>query len=413
MEALTNYISALGFGSADHALFDQYWPADIHLVGKDIVRFHAVYWPAFLMAAGVELPKRVVGHGFWLRDQVKISKSLGNVVRPYNIITDFGPDPLRYYVLREMVFGHDQDYSDQSLLTRYNADLANGLGNALSRAIKMADTYFGGKTPPERCPSNELRTKAEEVVPRFLRSMDELSFNRALEVAWELVTAIDGYIVTREPWKHFKEHGADPALSRIIWNTLEALRIVCTMAAPFMPASMHEALTRLGADPDRIDADALRWGLLPTNVPVRVADPIFPRADVAQYIEGVKKVDEAKPIETTQAVPPDNPKISIDQFMQVDLRVAEVRAAERVPKSKKLIQMTVFTGDDERTIVAGIGTKYQPEELVGRKIVIVANLQPAKLMGVESNGMVLAASIDGEPSLLSVDAGVPAGTKVK
>ena len=427
MDALTNYISALGFGSAEHALFDKYWPADIHLIGKDIVRFHAVYWPAFLMAAGVELPKRVVGHGFWLRDQVKISKSLGNVVRPYNIIEEFGPDALRYYVLREMVFGHDQDYSDQALLTRYNADLANGLGNALSRAIKMADTYFAGKTPPERCPSNDLRAKAEEIVPQFLRHMDEFAFNRALEVAWELVTAIDGYIVAREPWKHFKEHGADPALCRIIWNTLEALRIVCTMAAPFMPASMHEALTRLGADPEDIGHDALRWGVLPTDVPVRVADPIFPRVDVAQYIGG-SKVEEQKPAPaegapptpvqgattpTTQAAPPDNPKISIDEFMKVDLRVAEVRAAERVPKSKKLIQMTVFTGDEERTIVAGIGTKYQPEELVGRKIVIVANLQPAKLMGVESNGMVLAASIDGEPSLLSVDAGVPAGTKVK
>ena len=424
MDALTNYISALGFGSAEHSLFDRYWPADIHLIGKDIVRFHAVYWPAFLMAAGLELPKRVVGHGFWLRDQLKISKSLGNVVRPYNILEDFGPDPLRYYVLREMVFGHDQDYSDQALLTRYNADLANGLGNALSRAIKMADSYFGGKTPPERCPSNELRTKAEEVVPQYLRHMEDFAFNRALEVAWDLVTAIDGYIVTREPWKHFKENGADAALSRIIWNTLEALRIVCTMAAPFMPASMHEALTRLGAEPNRIGHDALRWGLLGTDAPVRVADPIFPRVDVAQYIGGTK-VEEQKPaeapapapagppIETTQAAPPDNAKISIDKFMEVDLRIAEVRAAERVPKSKKLIQMTVFTGDDERTIVAGIGTKYQPEELVGRKIVIVANLQPAKLMGVESNGMVLAASIDGEPSLLSVDAGVPAGTKVK
>ena len=422
MDALTNYISALGFGSAEHSLFDRYWPADIHLIGKDIVRFHAVYWPAFLMAAGLELPKQIVGHGFWLRDQLKISKSLGNVVRPYNIIDDFGPDPLRYYVLREMVFGHDQDYSDQALLTRYNADLANGLGNALSRAIKMSDTYFGGQTPPERCPSNGLREKAEEIVPQYLRHMEELAFNRALESAWELVTAIDGYIVAREPWKHFKELGADGALSRIIWNTLEALRLVCTMAAPFMPGSMHEALTRLGADPNRIDHEALRWGILPENAPVRVADPIFPRVDVAHYTGGTSNMEEQKPadpapagppIETTQAAPPDQAKISIDKFMEVDLRVAEVRAAERVPKSKKLIQMTVFTGDDERTIVAGIGTKYQPEELVGRKIVIVANLQPAKLMGVESNGMVLAASIDGEPSLLSVDAGVPAGTKVK
>jgi len=435
MDALTNYISALGFGSADHKLFDQYWPADIHLIGKDIVRFHAVYWPAFLMAAGVPLPKRVVGHGFWLRDQVKISKSLGNVVRPYNIIQDFGPDALRYYVTREMVFGQDQDYSDESLLTRYNADLANDLGNTLSRAIKMSDTYFGGKTPPEKCFANDLRDKAEEVVPQYLKHMDDLAFQRALEAAWDLLNEINSYIVTREPWKRFKISGADGALARILWDTLEALRIVWVMMAPFMPGSTREALARLGANPDDIDRKALRWGRLDTDAPVRVADPIFPRADVAQYIGGMK-VEENKneaatpapepapaaeaptapagpPIETTQAVPPDVAKITIDQFMAIDLRVAEIRAAERVPKSKKLIKMSVFTGEDERTIVAGIGTKYAPEELVGRKVVIVANLQPAKLMGIESNGMVLAASIDGEASLLSVDPAVPAGTKVK
>jgi methionyl-tRNA synthetase len=436
MDALTNYVSSLGFGSAEAGEMERYWPADMHLIGKDIVRFHAVYWPAFLMAAGVELPKRVVGHGFWLRDEQKISKSLGNVVRPYNIIEDFGADALRYYVTREMVFGQDQDYSDQSLIARYNADLANDLGNTLSRAIKMSDTYFNGKTPPERCMVNDLRDKAEEVVPQYLRHMDELAFQRAMESAWDLLNEINSYIVTREPWKRFKESGADGALARIIWDTLEALRIVWVMMAPFMPESTREALRRLGANPDDITAADLRWGSLPTRAPVFVADPIFPRIDAAQYIGEITKMDEVKtngeaapapanacaipgakatapPVETTQAVAPGMAKISIDQFMEVDLRVAEVKAAERVPKSKKLIKMSVLTGEDERTIVAGIGTRYTPEELVGRKVVIVANLQPAKLMGVESNGMVLAASIDGEPSLLSVDASVPVGTRVR
>ena len=411
MDALTNYISALGFGSSEHEKFDRYWPANIHLIGKDIVRFHAVYWPAFLMAAGVELPKRIVGHGFWTRHQQKISKSLGNVVRPYNIIDDFGADALRYYVLREMVFGQDQDYSDEALLDRYNADLANDLGNTISRAIKMSDTYFGGKTPPTPCDDNDLLRAARQLVPEYLKAMDDLAFQRALEIAWKLLVATNSYIVTREPWKKFKESGADETLSRIIWNTLEASRIVCVMAAPMMPQSTREALTRLGSDPDRIDARALEWGGLPNSVPVRVADPIFPRVDVAAYI-GEKNMSDMKP-ETTQAAPPDMNKISIDQFMEVDLRVAEVRAAEKVEKSKKLMKLRVFTGDEERTIVAGIATKYSPEELVGRKIVIVANLQPAKLMGVESNGMVLAASIDGEPSLLAVDSAVPAGTKIK
>jgi methionyl-tRNA synthetase len=426
LDALINYMSALGFGNDDHANWDRYWPADMHLIGKDIIRFHTVYWPAFLMAAGIELPRRIVGHGFWLRDHVKISKSLGNVVRPYNILDDFGPDALRYYVMREMVFGQDQDYSDESLLTRYNADLANDLGNTLSRTIKMSDSYFGGKTPSEHCPANELRTKAEAVVPVYLRHMDELAFQRAIESAWELLSEINSYIVTREPWKHYKENGADSALARVLWCTLEALRIVWTMMAPFLPGSTREALSRLGADPDFIDARALEWGWLETDAPVRVTDPIFPRVDVANYIGGTKPVEEPQkqqpvgtppqsgaPIETTQAAPPDLAKITIDRFLEVDLRVAEIRAAERVPKSKKLIQLTVFTGDGERTLVAGIGTSYTPEELVGRKVVIVANLQPAKLMGIESNGMILAASIGGEPSLLSVDPDVPAGTRVR
>jgi len=417
MDALTNYISALGFGSADDEKFRKYWPAAQHLIGKDIVRFHTVYWPAFLMAAGVELPKRVIGHGFWLRDQQKISKSLGNVVRPYNIIHDFGTDALRYYVMREMVFGQDQDYSDESLLVRYNADLANDLGNTLSRAVKMSDQYFDGKTPPVPCFDNELMRTAQLIVPEYLRAMDELAFQRALESAWKLLVAINGYIVSREPWKKFKESGADETLSRIIWNCLEALRIVWVMVAPFMPASTEEALKRLGSDPKAIDAKSLEWGKLPNGVPVHVADPIFPRIDIEAYLGG-KKMSEpgppaGPPMETTQAAPPDLARVSIDQFMEIDLRVAEIRAAERVEKSKKLIKMSVFDGERERTLVAGIATKYTPEELVGRKVVIVANLQPAKLMGIESNGMVLAASINGEPSLLAVDPSVPAGTKVK
>ena len=415
MDALTNYASAVGFGSGDakdRKRFEHYWPADIHLIGKDIIRFHAVYWPAFLMAAGLELPKRVIAHGWWLRDNMKISKSLGNVVRPYNIIDDFGADPLRYFVMREMVFGQDQNYSDQALIGRYNADLANDLGNTLSRAIKMSDTYFGGKTPPVPCDDNDLLRTSRTIVPEHLRAMDEFAFQRALEAAWRLLVAVNGYIVSKEPWKMFKQTGADEALSRVIWNTLEAQRIVWVMVAPFMPASAREALARLGADPDRISRDALVWGGLPNGVPVRVADPIFPRIDSAAYIGGTTAMSNP-PIETTQAAPPDLARISIDKFFETDLRVAEIRAAEKVEKSKKLIKLTVFDGENERTLVAGIATKYTPEELVGRKIVIVANLQPAKLMGIESNGMVLAASIDGEPSLLSVDPSVPAGTKVK
>ena len=447
MDALTNYISALGFGSGDDERFRRYWPADIHLIGKDIIRFHAVYWPAFLMAAGVELPRSVVGHGWWLRDNQKISKSLGNVVRPINIIDQFGADSFRYFLLRDMVFGQDSNYSDEAFLSRYNADLANDLGNTLSRAIKMSDSYFGGKTPPTPCFDNELMNAAARIVPEYLREMESLAFQRALDAAWRLLTAVNGYIVGHEPWKMFKVSGADEKLSRILWNSLESLRLVFVMMAPFIPASTAEALARIGADAQAIDSDSLVWGKLPNGAAVRVTDPLFPRIDTAQYLSEIPapkedrmqndkasapptasdraadartpavavsaKPDSGPPAETTQATPPDGARISIDQFFEVDLRVAEVKAAERVPKSKKLMKLLLSTGDAERTVVAGIAAKYTPEELVGRKVVIVANLQPAKLMGIESNGMVLAASIDGEPSLLSVDPSVPAGTKVR
>jgi methionyl-tRNA synthetase len=410
LDALINYISALGFGTESDERFRRYWPADIHLVGKDITRFHSVYWPAFLLAAGIELPKRILAHGWWLRDNQKISKSLGNVVRPYNIIDDFGSDPFRYFVTREMVFGQDQNYSDEAFVNRYNADLANDLGNTMSRALKMSDSYFGGKTPPVPCDDSDLLEAAREVVPEYLRAMDEFAFQRAHENVWRLLVAINGYIVAKEPWKKFKDSGADETLSRIIWNVLESLRIVWVMLAPFMPSLTRDALSRLGSDPDAIGIDALQWGRLPNGAPIRVGESIFPRIDTAAYIGGTMS---NPPIETTQAAPPDLSKISIDQFMEVDLRVADIRAAEKVEKSKKLIKLTVFDGERDRTVVAGIASRYTPEELVGRKVVIVANLQPAKLMGIESNGMVLAASIGGEPSLLAVDASVPAGTKVK
>ncbi|MHB0969494.1 MAG: methionine--tRNA ligase [Thermoanaerobaculia bacterium] len=430
MDALTNYISALGFGSADTTRFDRYWPADVHLIGKDIVRFHAIYWPAFLMAAGLPLPKQIVAHGWWLRDNQKISKSVGNVVRPDEIVKRFGADAFRYFLLREMSFGHDANYSDESFLQRYNSDLANDLGNTLSRAVKMSDTYFGGKTPFDTCGANEVKDAALALVPDYLREMDAYNFQRALDVVWRLLTAINGYIVAKEPWKRFKEEGASDALARIIWNVLEGLRIVWVMMAPFMPQLAVEAFRRIGWTDVQLTRDALAWRLLPTDSPVVAGDPIFPRVDSAEYLgtsKGATVTEETKPpvppaqeapkaappAQTTEAVAPDANLISIDEFFKADLRVAEILAAEKVEKSKKLIKLRVTTGDAERTLVAGIATKYTPEELVGRKVVIVANLQPATLMGVESNGMVLAASIDGLPSLLSVDPSVPNGTKVK
>ena len=416
LDALTNYISALGFGSSDHQKYDHYWPADVHLIGKDIIRFHAVYWPAFLMAAGLPLPKTILAHGWWLRDNQKISKSTGNIVRPDYIIDQFGADALRFFFMRDMVFGQDSNYSDEAFLQRYNSDLANDLGNTLSRAIKMADSYFAGKTPPTACHDNELRIAARDLVPKFLEEMDQYTFNRAIETVWKLIVATNGYIVAREPWKLYKEEGASERLSRILYNVLEASRIVWVMLSPVMPSASKEALRRLGAGNDPMNRDSLQWGGLPNGSPVLVTDPIFPRVDAAQFFGGVNVTEQPKsgpPLETTQAAPPDANKITIDQFRELELRVAQIVAAEKIEKSKKLLKLRVNTGDAERTIVAGIALAYTPEELVNRKVVIVANLQPATLMGVESNGMVLAAEVNGQPSLLSVDPTVPLGTNVK
>jgi len=430
LDALTNYISALGFGAEDHSRFDRYWPASIHLIGKDIIRFHAVYWPAFLMSAGIELPKSVVGHGWWLRDNQKISKSTGNVVRPNDILEKFGPDPFRYFMLRDMVFGQDANYSDEAFLQRYNSDLANDLGNTFSRALKMAHTYFDGKTPPSPCASSDVRNAADQIVPEYLKAMDQLAFQKALDAVWKFLNVVNGYIVSREPWKRFKETGADDSLARILWTILEANRIIWVMMSPFMPRLSRSTLDRLGYKEQQLTKASLEWGLLGTNVPIELGENIFPRIDSQEYLAttnsmtGVSVTEEkpavaeiakpaAPPAETTEAVAPDANRITIDQFMKIELRVAEVLGAERVEKSKKLMKLRLSLGDSERTVVAGIATKYTPEELVGRKVVIVANLEPARLMGVESNGMVLAASIDGEPSLLSVDSAVPAGTKVK
>ena len=419
LDALTNYISALGFGSGDDTRFKKYWPADVHLIGKDIVRFHAVYWPAFLMSAGVDLPKTVLAHGWWLRDNQKISKSVGNIVRPDYIIDQFGPDPLRFFLLRDMVFGQDSNYSDESFLQRYNADLANDLGNTTSRILKMTETYFGGKVPMVACGANDVRRAIDPLTAAYIEAMDQYSFTRALEAVWKILVAINAYIVSREPWRRHKEEGASDALSRILFACLEGMRIVWVMLSPFMPGTSAEALRRLGAGDEKLNRRSLRWGGLSTDEPIFVGDPLFPRVDVGEFFAtkgasvSLQEKSGPPPPETTQATTPDANRISIDQFNEVELRVAEVLGAERIEKSKKLLKLRVTTGDGERTLVAGIATKYAPEDLIGRKVVIVANLQPATLMGVQSNGMVLAASIGGEPSLLSVDPSVPVGTKVK
>jgi methionyl-tRNA synthetase len=457
LDALTNYISALGFGGSDDAAFQGFWPTAvgdgreaIHLIGKDILRFHAVYWPAFLMSAGVPLPSRIVTHGWWLRDQKKMSKSVGNVVRPDELVESFGVDALRWHLIAEMTFGQDANFSDEAFLARYNADLANGLGNTLSRAVRMAANAFSGKTPSERCDDNDVKRAAQVAVASWRSAFESFRFNEAADAIRVLVTAIDGYIASHEPWKMVKKDGVTPKLHRIHFNALEGLRIAAGLLSPIAPKTAEEVLRRLGAPKAAASlalAD-LEWGRLPLEAVLPISTPLFPRADPKVYFEskkGLEKPLEAavsdsnssgavppapanvpqKPAETAAAsapavpaappIAPEAAKITIDDFMKVDLRVGEVLTAERVEKSKKLMKMSIRIGEEVRTVVGGIATAYTPEQLIGRKVVVVANLAPAKLMGIESNGMVLAASLpgSGEPSLLSVDLTVPSGTKVK
>ena len=445
LDALTNYLTALGLGSGDESLVARYWPAGderrvVHVVGKDILRFHAVYWPAFLMSAGLPLPTQVVSHGFWLKDQRKMSKSVGNVVRPDALVEAFGVDALRWHLISEMSFGQDASFSDEAFLVRYNSDLANGLGNTLSRAVRMASDAFGGKTPSERCDDNEVRSAAEAAVAAWDAAFRSCRLHEAAEAVRVLLGAIDGYITAKEPWKKVKAEGVTPALHRVHHNALEGLRVAAVLLAPIAPGAASEVLRRLGTPKaaEELGSADLAWGGLPLGAPLAPAAPLFPRADAKSYFADLAKestvneetkpaVPAAEPASAPAApvaapapaaaapAPTETPRISIEEFFKADLRVAEVLAAEKVEKSKKLMKMRIRIGEEERTLVAGIATAYAPDQLVGRKIVVVANLLPAKLMGIESNGMLLAASLPGtgEPSLLSVDPAVPSGTKVK
>jgi len=440
LDALTNYISALGFGGKDDTLFRRFWPVGgsdakaVHVVGKDILRFHAVYWPAFLMSAGLPVPTQVVGHGWWLKDARKMSKSVGNVVRPDELVATFGIDALRWHLVSEMAFGQDASFSDEAFLTAYNADLANGLGNTLSRAVRMATDAFGGKTPSERCDDNEVMRAAEAAVASWTAAFEEYRLQDAAGAIRSLLSKIDGYITEKEPWKLAKLEGATPALHRIHHNCLEGLRVAATLLTPIAPGTAEEIFRRLGAPKRAEDVTAkdLAWGQLPLGASLAPAAPLFPRADPKVFFASrgaggpgaekeTKVTDETKTDSSkvntpaVAPVPPEAARISFEEFSRIDFRVGEVIAAEKVEKSKRLIQMTVKIGEEVRTIVGGIATAYTAEQLVGRKFVFVANLAPAKVMGIESNGMILAAILPdtGEPSLVMVDPVVPSGAKVK
>ncbi len=442
LDALTNYVSALGFGApeGERGLYERYWAGQgvrLHLVGKDIVRFHSVFWPAFLMSAGLPLPTTVWAHGWWLRDDRKMSKSIGNVVRPDHLVERYGPDPLRYFLLREMVFGQDASFSDEAFVDRYNSDLANDLGNTASRLVTMSRQAFGNRTPPVPCDDNPLIPVAREVVAEYRAAMEGLAFQSALRALWRLLAEANQYLVAREPWKRIKSEGPTEALSRVLWNGLEAVRIVSSGLLPFMPQLAPRVLAGIGVAEPPATLDALDWGGLPVGVALEPLAPLFPRIDKEKYMAEILNPPAAAPAVTAPtpaAVPaPAAPAgavapvaearpegtanlIDIAQFATVELKVGQVLSCENLPKSEKLLKMMVDLGEERpRQILAGIAKAYKPEELTGTQVVIVANLRPAKLMGQESQGMVLAATdAAGQPILLRPHApGVTPGTRVK
>src|SRR5688572_22466864 len=433
-DALTNYITAAGFPD-DEARFAKYWPADVHLMGKEIVRQHTVYWPAFLMAAGLELPRRVIGHGWWLMNEAKMSKSLGNVVRPQGYVERFGVDALRYFVMREMVLGQDASFTDDGFLTRYNADLANDLGNVVSRVTTMIQRYCGGRIPdrpggPVQGPDAELEARVSGAINRAIAAATQYDFSQSLRETWELISALNKFIVVREPWALARAPESRPVLEATLYNAADALRVVAALVDPVMPGTAERIRTMLGTAPE--SWVGLKAGTLTPGLALGRIDPLFPRMEhsveelraMASSEAGAGQPAAQTPAASQATTPAGAPeatpaatgsdRISIDDFMKIDLRVAKVLTAEKVHNSRKLVKMTIDVGTEQRTLVAGIAEAYEPEQLVGRTIVMVFNLKPAKLMGIESNGMVLAASPDGgKPTLVTFDQDVAPGTRVR
>ena len=423
-DALTNYLTAAGYPD-DESRLKRYWPADVHLMGKEIVRQHAVYWPAFLMAAGLEVPRHVIGHGWWLMNEAKMSKSLGNVVQPQGYVDRFGVDALRYFVMREMVVGQDANFADETFLTRYNSDLANDLGNVASRVTTMVHRYCGGIVPPRTAavagaPEVELIRAAEETIERARELARIFDFSSALREIWGLISVLNKYIVTREPWALARSPDSRALLDTVLYDAADALRIVAALVEPVMPSTTGRIRTMLGSAPE--SWAQLKPGTLKPGTTLGPTEPLFPRME--HSVDELRKMADTNapapaasapaPPASAPAPPSSEPKISIDDFMKVDLRVAKVLAAEKVPNSRKLVKLSIDVGTEQRTLVAGISEAYEPEQLVGRTIVMVFNLKPAKLMGIESNGMVLAASPEGgKPTLVGFDAEVPPGTRVR
>ena len=438
-DALINYASAVGLGG-DGPLFERWWPANLHVIGKDITRFHTVIWPAMLMAARIPLPKQVFGHGFMTLNGQRMSKTLGTIIDPIALADRFGPtghDPLRLYLVKEVVFGSDGDFAWERYDDRYNADLANNLGNLVSRVSAMAHRYRGGRLAPAAAGSDQLTRLAEQVVADYQRAMDGLSLHEGAAAAYRLIDGTNEFIAATAPWTLAKDASAADRLTQVLFDAAEAIRLAAVLLEPIMPASCREILRRVGAPVERLhfERDGC-WRNSGERTLVQEG-PLWPRKEHTTVTDNQTKPEGVPPAAGAPALVPETPvkapdpatvpgapgvppaaavaeRISIDDFMKVELRTAKVLAAERVPKSKRLLKLQVDAGTEHRTLVAGIAEAYEPEALIGRTVVIVFNLKPATLMGIESNGMVLAASPEGgKPIVVGFDDPPPPGSRVR
>jgi methionyl-tRNA synthetase len=408
-DALINYISALG--DLDSERTRRYWPHVQHLIGKDILKPHAIYWPCMLKAAGLDIFTRLNVHGYWNVGGSKMSKSIGNVVEAFALSEKYGNDAFRYFVMREMAFGLDADFTGESFIGRLNADLANDLGNLVSRATTLIVNLGSGTVPALTPPPDDVTRAWPELQPAFERALAEadramadFAFHRALAAIWEFVRTVNRYVDTSQPWALAKQPDARPRLEHALASLAESLRLLGIVLAPFLPESAAKIRAAVGQTAEPTLADA-RWGGLRAGTPVAKLSGLFPRVDES-------KAPAAEAPAARDAAPA-MPRVSIEDFGKVELRIAEVTACEAVPKSKKLLKLTVNLGGEQRTVVSGIAAHYAPADLVGKKIVLVANLEPAKLMGIESNGMVLSGEIDGKLAVLTLDRDLPPGAKVK
>ena len=423
IDALSNYISALGFWNEQYNDFDKFWPADVHMVAKDIMRFHAIVWPAMLMALDLPLPKHLAVHGWITFNGQKMSKSLGNVVDPFILGERYGADAIRYHILREMALGADSSFSNEIMINRINSDLANGLGNLVSRTVAMADKYFGGTLPADREAGDfdaELITEAKGLVAKVDEFMDKTQINNALAEIFKVVSRANKYIDETAPWVLGKDESKKARLATVLYNLLETIRIVSTLLSNFMPTTMPKVWEQIGAaESDITYENAGKFGVLPADVTVHRGEIIFPRIDVDKEIEELNKIigSNAEPEEKADdgfEPAPIADEITIDDFAKVDLRVALVKDCEKVKKSKKLLCLQLDDGFGGRQVVSGIAAWYKPEDLIGKKVVIVANLKPVKLCGVESNGMICAADTpDGAASVIFPDQDLPCGAKLR